>query len=99
MQHRLKVDHWQLRRGQPVREEGVLVGAGVAAHTRVQPLRLEEHEVEQRGALAGEHRVAVGGAALVARRVLSVLRALDEREDDGVLLTDERGADGIERKT
>ncbi len=94
-EHGGEVDERQLRRWEAVGEEGVLVRARVPPDARVQPLRLEQHEVEEGAARAGEPTVALVGDG-VARRVARVLSALDEREDDRVFLPDERLTDVLQ---
>ena len=51
--HRARVEqrrrsrHGQRRQRQPMREEGVLIGRGVAAEARMETFGLEEHELEE----------------------------------------------------
>ena len=67
-----------------------------APHAAVHALGLQQHVVEER-ALGAARQLGVRRAAgFVAGGVRLELRALDQREDDRVLLADERRADGRE---
>ena len=88
--HRARVEqrrcsrHGQRRQRQPMREEGVLIGRGVAAEACMETLGLEEHELEER-ALPPRHLLERLRRRRIALAVPLELRALDQSEDDRVL--------------
>ena len=79
--------------------EGVLVGRRVAADLAPHLLVLAQHELEHARAGTVELKARhLHPPRLVHGRVAQVLRALDEPEDDGVFLTNQAGADVVQRQ-